>query len=804
MSSFIGGSALIGKTISHYRIIDKIGQGGMGVVYKAEDTTLHRTVALKFLPPHLIGATEEMARFVQEARAAAALSHPNICTIYEIDEGAEQPFISMAYIEGKNLKDITADGPLKFDDALRYASQVARGLEEAHAKGIVHRDIKSANIVVSNKGHAIVMDFGLAKLQGQAKLTRTGTTVGTASYMSPEQVRGDEVDHRSDIWSLGVVLYHMIVGRYPFKGEHQSAMMYSIMNEPHEPLTALRTGVPMDLERIVDKALAKDPGERYQSVSDMIVDMKAVRGQLGGVKSSASKVATSKPGLSRRAWMFAGMAVAVAVVAFFAWRQLLGDGGAPTAGRVVTKDERVSIAVLPLENMSADEDQEYVADGMTEALIAELAQIRALRVISRTSVMRFKKTTLPIPEVAAMLGVNTIIEGSVVQVGGRVRVTAQLIDAKTDEHLWAQSYERDMSDVLALQSEVARAIANEVEVELTPGERERLTSSTTVDPRAYDLYMRGRHHWYRRTSQDLRRALELFQQAVEIQPDWALGYAALSQTNLVMANWLPLPPGEAYPNARDLAQKALALDPNLGSAWSCLAGVEAQWNWDWGKAEEYYRKAIDLEPNNASSHQWYAEFLVSLGRFDEAFEHIELAQTIDPLAMIVGVVKAWIYTFGGEPDRAIAECERVIGLDSTFTGVHIVLGNACRHAGRDDSAVDAYARYYGSVAPGADEAIRAAYARGGIDAVMRMVIGGTRQVSKSRYISPATMGFLFASIGERDSAMVWLERAYENHAYPLETVAVHPDCELIRDDPRFINLLRRMKLENVKPTYARN
>jgi serine/threonine protein kinase/tetratricopeptide (TPR) repeat protein len=795
---------MIGKTISHYLISEKLGEGGMGVVYKAEDTTLRRMVALKFLPPHLIGTRRDMARFLVEARAAAALDHPNICTIFEIDEGGNQPFISMAYIEGKNLKDIVEDGPLNLADALRYALQVARGLEEAHAKGVVHRDIKSANIVVSDKGHAIVMDFGLAKLEGQTKITRTGTTMGTVSYMSPEQARGEEVDHRSDIWSLGVVLYRMLVGRYPFEGEHQTAVIYAVLNDSHEPLTALRTGIPLELERIVNKMLAKDRRERFQTVSDLIVDLKAVNTELSEKKTRTLEVKTSKPARLRRAWVMGGVAAMIVVSGLIAWWQLSDRSDTSTADHAVTVDERVSIAVLPLDNMSQNEDQEYVADGMTEALIAELAQIRALRVISRTSVMRFKRTTLPMTEVAAALGVNTIIEGSVMQVGGRVRVTAQLIDGKTDEHLWAQSYERDMSDILALQSEVARAIADEVKVELTSGESERLASSSAVDPRAYDLYMRGRYYWNRRTSPDLRRALELYQQAVEIQPDWALGYSALAETHAVMAGWGTLPTGEAYPRVREFAGRALELDPSLGSAWACLAGTAENWDWNWDRAEKNYLKAIELEPNNATSHQWYADFLSTHGRFDEATEQIDLAQKLDPLAPIIGLTKAGIYSISGELDRAIVECNLVVAMDSTFLGVYLLLGDTSRYAGRGDQAAEAYAQYYEAVAPGAGESIRRAFASGGIDAVTRVVIGGTRQASRFQYISPATMGFLFASIGEADSAMVWLDKAYNERAHPLVSAAVSLHCEPIRDDPRFIDLLKRMKLENVKPSYTRN
>jgi len=794
---------LIGKTISHYRVVDKIGQGGMGVVYKAEDTKLHRTVALKFLPPDVTRDSTEMARFIVEARAAASLSHPNICTIYEIDETAAQPFISMAYIEGKNLKDLVEPGPLKLEDALRYAIQVARGLEEAHAKGVVHRDIKSANIVVSDKGHAIVMDFGLAKLQGQTKLTRTGTTVGTVSYMSPEQARGEDVDRRSDIWSLGVVLYRMIAGRYPFEGEHASAVIYAVMNEPHPPLTSLRTGVPMELERIVDKALAKDPSRRYQTLSDMIVDLKDVRDQLSGTGSHPSRSpARPKTARSPRArWAVVAVAAAVVVVGLFGWRQFMGGRGG--AEREVPKDERVSIAVLPLDNMSGNPDQEYVADGMTEALIAELAQIKALRVISRTSVMRFKGTTQSIPEIAKTLGVNTIIEGSIVQSGERVRVTAQLIDANTDEHLWAQSYERPMSDVLALQSDVARAIAGEVKVELTPRETEHLASARTINPRAYDLYLKGRYHWNRRTETDLKQALDLFRQASDIEPDWALAYTARAETYLVIGSWSALPPTETYPRAREFAQKALDLDPNDGGAWACLAGVASSWDWDWGKAEEDYRRAIDLEPNNASAHQWYAEFLLGQGRFDEALAQINQAAEIDPLSMIIKVVKGEIYGVQGDFARAVAQFESVTELAPDFVGVYNFLGNVYRFAGRNEEATEAYARYFESMKTGAGESIRKGYARGGMDEVVRVIINGTRQAGASRYISPTSMGMWFATIGQADSAMVWLDRAYRERDPALGGAAVSRNAEPIHNDPRFVDLLKRLRLDHVKPGYAR-
>jgi TolB-like protein len=569
-------------------------------------------------------------------------------------------------------------------------------------------------------------------------------------------------------------------------------------------LTAVRSDVPLELERIVDKALSKDPRDRYQSISDMIVDLKALRGpKTDSATVSQEAGSPRRARRARRPWLLAVIAAAVVVAGVAAW-QFLGRNGATTE-RAATRDDRVSIAVLPLDNMSQSEDQEYIADGMTEALIAELAQIKALRVISRTSVMRFKNTTQSIPEIAAMLGVKTIIEGSVVQAGGRVRVTAQLIDAGTDEHLWAQSYERDMSDVLALQSDVARAIAGQVKVELTPGEQQRLESPSSVDPQAYDLYLQGRYHWNRRNPADLTRALELFERAVAIDPDWARGYVALANTHQVMAGWGLVAANVAFPLASENVNKALELDPHLGSAWASLAGLEDTWQWDRNRAEEYYRKAIDLEPNNSSTHQWYAEFLCTQGRFDEALEQIEMARLIDPLAMVVRTVKAWIHYYMGDYDVAIAECERLIEQDPGFTGTYNVLADACRHAGRNDRAAVVYARYYEASVPGAGRSIENAYRSSGMDGVIRVVISGKRQVylAGEQYISPSSIAINFASIGEADSAMVWFDRAYETRAFPITYIAVTPDCEPIHDDPRFIDLLQRVHLDHVTPAYVR-
>ncbi len=473
---------MIGKTISHYKILEKLGEGGMGVVYKAKHLKLDSFVALKFLPPQLVTQKAAKKRFIHEAKAASSLEHPNICAVHDIDETPDgRMFIVMPYYEGETLQEKVERGPLEFDEAIHIASQVASGLARAHEKGIVHRDVKSANILIANDGHVRILDFGLAKLAKQTRLTKTGTTVGTVMYMSPEQAKGDDVDRRSDIWSLGVMLYEMLTGHLPFRGEIEQAVIYSILNEEPEPITTARREVPLQLEALVEKALAKTPEKRYQQMEELLADLEIQREELAlGIKPRRF---IKLRRLRRKRWFRYGAMVSVFVILMATGMQFFG-------GRNMAIH---SIAVLPLENLSGDPEQEYFADGMTDALIADLAQIGALRVISRTSVMQYKGgVRKPLPEIARELNVDAIIEGSVFREGDRVRITAQLIHAQTDRHLWADSYVREFVDILTLHSEVARAIAREVKARVTPEEETRLARTRPVDPEAYELYLRGR------------------------------------------------------------------------------------------------------------------------------------------------------------------------------------------------------------------------------------------------------------------------------------------------------------------------
>ena len=497
---------MIGKTISHYKILEKLGEGGMGVVYKAQDTKLDRFVALKFLPPHALGSEEEKTRFIHEAQAAAGLSHPNICTIHEIDDSHGQTFIAMEYIKGESLKEKIARGPLELKEVIQIGIQAAEGLYEAHRKKMIHRDIKSANIMITENNRVKIMDFGLAKLSGRTKITKTGTTVGTISYMSPEQVKGEKVDHRSDIWSLGIVLYEMLTGQLPFRGEYEQAVTYSILNEEPEPVTALRTGIPMELERVINKCLAKEPSKRHQYVEDVLVDLNEIKEKHDLKKKTMTQQVPSQKRYIPKITAIAIVFVLVILTGiYFLTRQA---------------DVIDSIAVLPLNNMMG-ESHEYFVAGMHEALITELSKISALKVISRTSTMGYVETNKKIPEIARELDVDAVLEGSIYQEEENIRITTQLIRGRTDEHIWQGSFDRKLMNILALHTDVARAVANQIQIALKPEEEARLEAvPPEVNPEAYDHYLQGWRYRWEETDTSLQKAIEHLEQAVVLDPDF--------------------------------------------------------------------------------------------------------------------------------------------------------------------------------------------------------------------------------------------------------------------------------------------
>jgi serine/threonine protein kinase/Tfp pilus assembly protein PilF len=652
---------MIGQILSHYKIIEKVGEGGMGIVYKAQDTKLDRIVALKLLPPRISSDQAERDRFQHEAKAAAALTHQNIAVLYEVGESEGQLFLSLEYVEGITLKTLLGKGTLKVAEVLEIAVQICEGLSAAHAKGIVHRDIKSDNIMVTPKGHVKIMDFGLAKLKGASKLTKTGSTLGTAAYMSPEQAQGEDVDQRSDLFSLGVVFYELLTGRLPFRGEHHAALLYALINEEQQPLARYNEGVSDELQRIVSKCLSKSRDERYQHAEDLLADIRHERKRLEYAQRpqpATSKSAIPVSGIRKPTWRIAAVGGTLLTVLLATLLVLLQPWG-PSTEEASHPDAR-SIAVLPFTNMSDDIDDEYFSDGITEDILTQLVKIRDLKVVSRTTIMNYKGTTKSLHEIAQELGVGSILEGSVRRSGSRVRIVSQLIDARTDEHVWAETYDRELSDIFAIQSDVATRIASALQATLSLSEQAALEKPPTSNTDAYSLYLRGRYYWRKRSRDGLRAAARAFEEATKRDPGYALAYVGLADTYALFPYYgvQDLSVEEAYDRAEQMARRALEINPNLAEAHTALGNILKEARWDWVGAETAFRNAIDLDPRYATAHHWYSEALATVGRFDEAERHARVAVDLEPASAIIQNNLGHILT----SRRNYDEAERVLSL----------------------------------------------------------------------------------------------------------------------------------------------
>jgi len=775
---------MIGKTISHYKILDKIGGGGMGVVYKAEDTKLKRHVALKFLGLHLTQDTEAKKRFVKEAQAASALQHNNICKIHEINETDEgQIYISMEYYEGKTLKEKIQDSELTLDEVLDIVTQIAGGLGKAHSKGIVHRDIKPANIIVTDDGVAKIVDFGLAKLAGQTKLTKTGSTLGTVAYMSPEQTQGIDVDRRTDIWSLGIILYEMLTGENPFKGDYEQAVMYSILNEAPVPVTELRPDIPVTIEQVVEKSLEKDANARYQTVEELLNDLKSIT---AGIVPEEIKMRLRKAKLRkrRRALLItgAGLIVVMAVTVMSLLR-----------GRAVTI---TSLAVLPLENFTGDAGQDYFVDGATDELIGRLSQISALRVISRTSAMRYKESDKTLPEIAWELNVDAVVEGTVYRAGESVRIRVQLSDVIPEErNLWSETYERDKTDILLMYSEMARTISGRLGINLTSEEIARLASARQVNPEAYSVYMKGRSYWRGLTSPNIETAMEQFELALELDPDYALAYTGVSLVWIGRYQMNFAPRSEAVPKAIAAAEKALELDSTLAEAYYALAAVKTWSEWDWEGAEKAFNKAIALNPNFPDVRAYYSNYLSYFNRDEEAILQIERAIELDPFNGLSYGLYGYVLVYQRRYDDAIAAAKTGLALQN-----NIVARSALQYAYimkgmRDEQLAIQRARI------GLDKERAEAFDRGLEEGGYESAQRGVADVLASRYgksgkwvFSAQTIALRYLDAGDHDQAIDWLERAYEDHDPQLPYIGRPTYWDSLHTYPRYQALLRKMGL----------
>jgi TolB-like protein/tRNA A-37 threonylcarbamoyl transferase component Bud32 len=648
---------MIGLTISHYRILEKLGQGGMGVVYKAEDTTLKRVVALKFLPSELTRDADAKARFNREAQAAAALNHPNICTIYEVGEHDGQSFIAMELVEGQSLKDRIDRGPLPIDDAISLAIQTGEGLGEAHEKGIVHRDIKPGNIMLAARGQAKILDFGLARLGAHTKLTKADTTLGTVAYMSPEQASGRDVDRRTDIWSLGVVLYEMITGLLPFKGEYEQALIYQIMNDAPEPITSLRTGVPMELERIATKCLEKKLDERYQTAADLVADLRRLQRTLGAGTGTARRSAatTGKPGRKVRWWFWAAPAIAVAIIAAVMLREMPRRAAPP---------EEKSIAVLPFVDMSPERDQEYFCDGMTEELINRLSRIQGLRVPARTSAFMFKGKTDDIRDIGGKLNVRTVLEGSVRKAGNELRITAQLINVADGYHIWSEQYDRELKDVFVIQDEISTAIVNALKLQITSEERLKISERPIDNVAAYECYLKAYDKVWRFSESALDSAERYLQEGVAIVGDNALLYSALALVYWQYVN-IGARQEDYITKSEEYAKKALALDPNFPMANEVLATIYKDFLGNPQEALLHYKNALAVNPIELNVLRKLAyTYIVNIGKPAAALPLMERARQVDPLEPWKYLSQGMLHFYDGQYPAALDQCRRFYEADT--------------------------------------------------------------------------------------------------------------------------------------------
>jgi TolB-like protein/Tfp pilus assembly protein PilF len=632
--------------------------------------------------------------------------------------------------------------------------------------------------MITEDGVAKIVDFGLAKLAGRTKVTKTGTTLGTAAYMSPEQARGEVVDHRTDIWSLGVVLYEMVTGQLPFQGEYEQAVVYSILNEEPEPLTGLRTGIPMELERIVSKAMAKEPTERYQHVDEMLVDLKSITKDL----KSRPVAIKERARLQKRKRPYVYGIVTALVILFLAVGYFFF-----TAGPSETID---SIAVLPLENLSGDSEQEYFVDGMTDALIGELAQMSALRVISRTSVMQYKGTRMPLPEIAKKLSVDAVVEGTVLRVGERVRITAQLIGAVPERHLWAESYERDLTDILMLQREVARAIAREIRVKLTPQEETLLARTREVNPETYEAYLRGMFYLNKYTPEGIEKGLAYLHEAVEKDPADPLAYAGLAIGYNIIAH-TPSPPPYALPRARAAALRALELDENLAEVHLALAMIKIYSDWDRPGAEQAYRRALELNPNLALARAHYGWSLEIDGRVEEALAELNQAQKLDPLAPIYPAWSGWMYFWEGDYDAAIEEAQKSLELNPDFPIGLYVLGCGYAAKGKYEEAIETHQKA-ALASPDFKWGLGQTYALAGRREEALEVAAELE--SQAKGWDTFGLAEIYAALGEKDEAFRWLEAAYQQRHPYIQWFMRDGSFDPLKDDPRYDELAQRLNL----------
>ncbi len=837
-----------GIRFNQYVILSQLGSGGMGEIYLAQDTKLGRRVALKLLPPQFTSDDERVHRFEQEARAASALNHPNIITIYEIGHANEIHFIATEFVEGQTINQRLAWGEMKISEALDVAIQVANALTSAHAAGIVHRDIKPENVMLRPDGYIKVLDFGLAKLTESfdsdenvdpeaatkpLRDTSPGVIMGTVSYMSPEQTRAVKVDSRSDIFSLGVVMYEMITGQKPFDGDTMSDVMAAILEREPRPISDLLPDAPPELQWIISKALSKDRESRYQTAKELLNDLKRLKQQIefkaeqsrinrttaigdstgsfrrsGSVRRSSgsgrkssdrikyvsydTEVIESPRAISSAEYLASGITRNKRGVLMIS---MLLVAAAAVAGYLWLKPEpRVtdSIAVLPFARFNADAVTDSLADGITQGLIQNLSRIPKLKVRSLTSVLRYQvsgSAALPDPRVVGNdLQVPVVLTGSVGKRNGLLSINVELVDTKDNSYIWGQKYERKPNELLALQEEITREVSQRLQLDLTREEQ--------AVREAFQLYLRGRYYWNQRTVADLKQGVESFEQAIKRAPNYAPAYAGLADSYNMLGAYGAMPSAEALPKAKQAAERALQLDDSLAEAHNSLAFVKHRYEWDWVGSEREFKRAIELDPNYAPARQWYSSFLTSMGRSVEAVDEVRRCQDLAPLSLIANAHLAWVLYYARQYDLAIEQCRKIQAIDPNFFAAHRYAGLAYGQLGKHREAIESLtkARELSGNSPVVMAALAHAFAVGGDKQQARRLIAEFTADASQRKVPAYDLAIVYAGLGEKEKAFVWLEKAFEERSEYLTYLKVEPRLDPLHSDVRFASLLNRLGL----------
>ncbi len=795
---------MLSQTISHYRILDKLGSGGMGEVYLAEDTRLGRKLALKILPAEFTQDAERVARFRQEARAASALNHPNIITIYEVGESEGVHFIATEYIEGRTLRHCLQLAGMQLREALEITIQIAGALQAAHEAGITHRDIKPENVMIRPDGYVKVLDFGLAKLteKSDPKIdaatvdkeaatmlkanTDPGTVMGTVTYMSPEQARGLRVDARSDIFSLGVILYEMITGRPPFEGATSSDVIAAILVSDPRPISQFVAGVPAELEWNLNKALRKERDDRYQTVKSFLSDLKHLKNRLD-FEAEFARIGPVEI-LNRTS---GEISEAVTTEISGAVNQVIAAPIRRSSGRAVD-----SLAIIPLANDGGDAEMEYLGDGITESIINSLAQLPQLRVIPRSTVFRYKGQEVDPEEIGKELGVRAVLTGRIMQLGDSLIVKTELVDVGRHTQLWGEQYRRPFTDIFALQEEISQEISEKLRLQLTGEERQRLVKRYTDNTAAYHLYLKGRYYVHKRTPDWIRKGVESFLQAIDLDPNYALAYAGLAEAYGFLASSTGgQPPREAYPKAKAAALKALELDESLGEAHCTLGFFRLLYDWDFAAAEQEFKRAIELSPNFANAWDGLGFYYKATAQREAAIRACQRAQELEPLSLFITLSHAWAYYFARQYDRAMEQGRKTLDMDPNFGFAYWHRGMAYIQQKKFGDAVTALRKAISLSGPATTFISYLGYAnaRLGKEREARQMIAQLERVSKRQYVSSYFIAMIYLGLGDLDRTFEWLEKAYEERSGFLAFIKVEPMLDALRGDPRFKALVEKIK-----------